>query len=193
MPRKAAPKTLAELRAERQATFDSFQQHNAQQSAEHAARDAEYAAFKARVQARHLAREQAISAAIDAAEQRPAAEDYYAFRARVEREAIEAELVEQAGAIPRLEGIYRVDAEAKREALAEAERARLAALDPRQIWFSLQSPARQREILSWQGVNKGLTYPIPLAELEAAEASKPAPVSYEQALQAMTSRSRGSE
>ncbi|SRR6266567_1894984 len=170
MVSKRAPKTREEKIAERRAEIDAIAQMQANWEAEQAERQRDHNEFAARVEAGHAAVASFIHKAWAQREDSPLPErEFYAVQHAIEQEALE----QVRATVPTLDGIYSADTAARREAEAEAERARIAAIPDRDIWRSTLPPAEQDRISKWEHIKK-MKYPIPLSALNAIKAARAA-------------------
>jgi hypothetical protein len=63
--------------------------------------------------------------------------------------------------IPHIRDVWAATRAAELQAEAEKEAARIAALTPRDVWFSTLSFTDQQKVSVWERVNKGQKYPVP--------------------------------
>ena len=127
------PKTREQLLQERVAEIGWQQQMEAAHAAEQAEREREHAALMQRVQARRDAIDSFIRRSWAQRSSEPMTQAQYAqVSAEIEQQALEQARAE--GAIPTLDEIFAEDT-ARRAAEAEAaERARIAAIPPKENW-----------------------------------------------------------
>src|SRR5260370_13004704 len=152
MPRKAKPKTREEKLQQRRAELDWQAQMDVAREALQAEQRKEHNAFAERVQAMHDAQDTFIKRSWAQRSDEPMSE---AAMAQARRE-ISEQLVEQMppGTIPRLDGIYQAQARAEQAAAEEAERQRIAALDPHAVWLSTLPWHERLHVAKWEAINR---------------------------------------
>lgn len=149
---KATPRTREQALEERRAELDVMQQMEAQRQTEQAEQQRDHNEFAARVQARRNAIDAHIRQRWLQMEDRPMTEaEMAAARREIEQEAYAQY---QASSPPTLDAIYEAKRAEELAAREEAERQRLAAITPRQLWKSTLSYQDQVRVEKWEAINK---------------------------------------
>jgi membrane protein involved in colicin uptake len=131
---KVQQKTIAEKQAERKAELAYFAQMEADRKEREALQRADRDAFVARAQA---------------------------TRREFAKAQEQGETWVPDEPIPTINQVFSAKASEEKAAAAAAEAARIAALTPRDVWFSTLSFTDQQKVSVWERVNKGQKYPVP--------------------------------
>ena len=154
MPTKAKPKTREERIAERGAEIDAIQQMNAAHQAERAEREREHNAFMQRVQQGRDRVESFVQHSfVQRADDSMTPAQLDALHKQIQDEAYERERT-MFPAPPSLADIYAAKAAEEQAAEEEAERQRIAALTPREIWMSTLPWNERAHIQRWEAINR---------------------------------------